>query len=208
MKVIAINGSPRTDGNTALALRAMMNELERQGIETEMIQVGSQDIRGCTFCCYCSTSEGNKCVFNSDCVNEVAQKMRDADGFILGAPTYYGGMPGPMKSFLDRALFTSSRYFRGKVATSVVAVRRAAGVDVVHQLNNYLHLAQTVLPPSQYWTVVFGMNEGEIFGDDEGMQTILKNARAMAWLLKLIDAGKVTLPYPEDEPRVLTNFIR
>ena len=190
MKVIAINGSPRADGNTAMALKAMTDELERQGIETELIQVGRQEIRGCTFCGHCFTSEGNKCVFKKDCVNDVAQKMRDAEGFILGAPTYYGGIPGPMKSFLDRALFTSSSYFRGKVATSVVAVRRAGGVDVLHQLNNFLHLAQVVIPPSQYWNLAFGMDKGEIAGDGEGMQTILKNARAMAWAAQAHRRGK------------------
>ncbi|NLI53283.1 MAG: flavodoxin family protein [Clostridiales bacterium] len=208
MKVLAINGSPRVNGNTGAALKVMTDELERQGIETETIQVGNQSIHGCTACGHCSTSAGNRCVFTDDCGNEVTQKMREADGFILGAPTYYGGMPGPMKSFLDRALFSSPTYFRGKVATSVAAVRRAGGVDVLHQLNNFLNLAQTVTPPSQYWTLAFGMNRGETAGDGEGIQTLVKNARAMAWLLKLIDAGKDTLPYPEDEPRILTNFIR
>lgn len=208
MKVIAINGSPRVNGNTGAALKVMTDELERQGIETETIQVGNRNIHGCTACGVCSTSEGRRCMFSDDCCNEVTQKMRDADGFILGAPTYYGGMPGPMKSFLDRALFSTSTGFRGKVATGVVAVRRAGGVDVLHQLNNFLNLAQTVTPPSQYWTLAYGLHKDEIAGDGEGIQTLVKHARAMAWLLKLIDAGKDTYPYPEDEPRILTNFIR
>ena len=208
MKVIAINGSPRVNGNTAIALKAMTSELEKQGIETETIQIGNQSIHGCIACGHCSKSEGNRCVFKDDCVNETAQKMRDADGFILGCPTYYAGIPGTMKSFLDRVFFTSSRYFRLKVATSAAVVRRAGGVDVVHQLNNYLNLAQTVIPPSQYWMIGYGREKGEVEGDGEGMQTLVKNASAMAWLLKLIEAGKDTVPPPEDEKRVMTNFIR
>ena len=208
MKVIAINGSPHKNGNTTLALKTMTDELEKQGIETETIQIGQQNIHGCIACGHCSKSEGNRCVFADDGLNEIAKKMRNADGFILGCPTYYAGIPGPMKSFLDRVFYTSSRYFRLKVATSCAVVRRAGGVDVVHQLNNYLNLAQTVIPPSQYWTIAYGRDKAEVVGDGEGMQTLVKNARCMAWLLKLIEAGKNTVPLPEDEKRVMTNFIR
>jgi multimeric flavodoxin WrbA len=208
MKVIAINGSPRKNGNTTMALKAMTDALERQGIETETIQIGNQSIHGCIACGHCFKSEGNRCVFADDCVNETAQKMRDADGFILGCPTYYAGIPGTMKSFLDRVFYTSSRYFRLKVATSAAVVRRAGGVDVIHQLNNYLNLAQVVIPPSQYWTIGYGRDKGEVEGDAEGMQTLVKNASCMAWLLKLIEAGKDTVPPPENEQRVMTNFIR
>ena len=140
MKVIAINGSPRFNGNTSMALKAMTDELERQGIETETIQIGNLSIRGCIACGHCRTSEDNKCVFKDDCVNDVAQKMREADGFILGCPTYYAGIPGTMKSFLDRVFYSSTPYFRLKVGTTAAVVRRAGGVDVVHQLNNYLNL--------------------------------------------------------------------
>jgi multimeric flavodoxin WrbA len=159
-------------------------------------------------CGYCWTSDKNQCVFKDDILNEVSMKMREADGFILGSPTYYAGIAGPMKSFLDRLFFSSSDYFKYKVATSVAVVRRAGAVDVIHQLNNYLNLAQTVIPPSQYWTVAYGMDKGEILQDGEGIQTIRKNARAMAWLLTLIDAGKDMVPLPEDEERIMTNFIR
>ena len=208
MKVIAINGSPRANGNTAMALGWMTEELELQGIETETVQIGQREFHGCIACGYCEDSVQNLCVFQQDIANELILKMRQADGFLLGCPTYYGGIPGPMKSFLDRVFFSSSPYFRYKVATSVAVVRRAGGVDVVHQLNNYLNLAQTVIPPSQYWTIAYGMEGNEVLEDAEGMQTLRMNARSMAWLLKLIDAGKETLPPPEDEERVITNFIR
>lgn len=208
MKVIAINGSPRKNGNTNQALKIMADELEQQGIEVEIIQIGHLNIHGCIHCGYCWTSEGNHCVFKDDIVNETAKKMREADGFILGSPTYYAGIAGTMKAFLDRVFFTSSDYFKYKVATSISVVRRAGGVDVVHQLNNYLNLAQTVVPPSQYWTVAYGMDKGEIIQDEEGIQTIRKNARSMAWLLKIIDAAKENIPVPAEEDHVMTNFIR
>ncbi|CUX47480.1 2-amino-4-deoxychorismate dehydrogenase [Clostridium sp. C105KSO15] len=208
MKVIAINGSPRKDGNTNQALKIMAHELEQQGIEVEIIHIGHLNIHGCIHCGYCWTSEGNHCVFKDDIVNETARKLREADGFILGSPTYYAGIAGTMKAFLDRVFFTSSGYFKYKVATSISVVRRAGGVDVVHQLNNYLNLAQTVIPPSQYWTVAYGMDKGEMIQDEEGIQTIRKNARSMARLLKIIDAGKENIPVPVEEDHVMTNFIR
>lgn len=208
MKIVAISGSPRANGNTAYALECMAGELRNEGIEVEIVQVGDKLIHGCIACGYCEDSEGNRCVFDDDIVNGTAQKMREADGFILSSPTYYAGINGAMKAFLDRVFFSSSSYFKYKVATSVAAVRRAGGVDVVHQLNNYLNLAETVLPPSQYWTIIYGLEPGEAEGDGEGMQTVRKNARAMAWLLKTLNAGKRSVPYPKEEERVFTSFIR
>ncbi len=208
MKVIAINGSPRKNGNTSQALKIMADELKEQGIEVEIIQIGHLNIHGCIGCGYCRTSEENQCVFKDDIVNDVAKKMREADGFILASPTYYAGIAGTMKAFLDRVFYTSSKYFKYKVATSISVVRRAGGVDVVHQLNNYLNLAQTVMPPSQYWTIAYGLAKGEVIQDQEGIQTIRKNAKSMAWLLNIIDAGKEKIPAPVDEDHVMTNFIR
>lgn len=208
MKVIAINGSPHKHGNTGQALNVMAEELIRQDIEVEVIQVGHLKLHGCVACGHCRTSEENQCVFKDDIVNETSMKMREADGFILASPTYYAGIAGAMKSFLDRVFFSSSRYFKYKTATSISVVRRAGGVDVVHQLNNYLNLAEVVIPPSQYWTLAYGMEEGEILKDAEGLQTLRKNAGAMAWLLKTIDAGKGKIPLPAGEKRAMTNFIR
>ncbi|GAA0122836.1 flavodoxin family protein [uncultured Clostridium sp.] len=208
MKVIAINGSPRKNGNTSQALEVMADELEQQGIEVEIIQIGQLNIHGCIGCGYCRTSEENHCVFKNDIVNEVAKKMREAEGFILASPTYYAGIAGTMKAFLDRVFYTSSNYFKYKVATSISVVRRAGGVDVVHQLNNYLNLAQTVISPSQYWTIAYGLEKGEVHQDKEGIQTLCKNAKSMAWLLKIIDAEKEKIPVPVEEDRVMTNFIR
>jgi multimeric flavodoxin WrbA len=211
MKVVAINGSSHKDGNTATALDAMAQVLSEEGVDTEILQAGGQVIRGCIGCGYCRTSENNVCVFKDDVVNDFSAKMRAADGIILGSPTYYSGIPGDMKSFLDRTFFSSSSYFKYKVGTVVAAVRRAGGVDVVHQLMNYFNLSETVTPPSQYWMVAYGMDKREVLRDYEGMQTLRKNARAMAWLIKVIAASKGNIPTPDEtkgEKRIFTNFIR
>jgi multimeric flavodoxin WrbA len=208
MKVIAVNGSSKSDGNTAHVLRAMMDVLKEEGIDSELIQVGGQLIHGCVGCGYCGTSERNLCVFKDGIVDDAALKLREAEGIILGAPTYYAGIPGDMKAFLDRVFFSSSRYFKYKVGTGVTVVRRAGGVDVVHQLMNFFNLAETITPPSQYWTVAYGMDKGEVLQDSEGMQTVRKNARAMAWLIKVINASKETIPPPKKEAREFMNFIR
>jgi multimeric flavodoxin WrbA len=208
MKVVAVNGSPHKDGNTAAVLAAMLEILREDGIETELIQAGGQNVKGCIGCFYCQTSEGGVCIFKDDIVDTASRKMREADGIVLGAPTYYAGIPGGMKSFLDRVFFSSSRFFKYKVGTAAVVVRRAGGVDVLHQLMNFFNLSETITPPSQYWTVAYGMEKGEVLRDSEGMQSLRKNARAMAWLLKMIDATKNSIPRPSEEKRVFMNFIR
>ncbi|GAB7140439.1 flavodoxin family protein [Deferribacterales bacterium RsTz2092] len=206
LKVVAINGSPRSNGNTARALRVMTDELEVAGIATETVHIGNKSIAGCLACGACANTSDNLCV-QKDIVNEVALKVRAADGFILGSPTYYAGIAGTMKAFLDRMFYSSSRYFRYKVATMVSVVRRTGGLDVQHQLDNYLGLAGTITPPSQYWRVVYGREQGEALQDAEGIQTMRANARDMAWLLKTLDASKA-IPKPETEKRVWTHFIR
>ena len=211
LRVTAINGSPDSEGNTMTALAIMAEVLREEGIETEILQVGGENIRDCTGCLYCGGSEDNFCVITDDIVNDFSLKIRSADGIILGAPTYYAGIPGNMKSFLDRVFFSSSGYFRYKVATAVAVVRRTGGIDALHGLMNYLSLAETVTPPSQYWMVVHGHDRKEILHDAEGMQTIRKNARAMAWLMKMIAETKGTILTPDEikkEKRVFTNFIR
>lgn len=208
MHVVLINGSPRAAGNTRLALDTMAEELKQEGIETEIVHVGGQLIHGCIACGYCETSKDHRCVFKDDPVNETAEKLRQADGFILGAPTYYGGVAGAMKCFLDRVFYTSSGYFSYKVASAVAVVRRTGGQGTLHQLQNYLALGETITPPSQYWTVGYGTDKGELAEDSEGMQTIRKHARAFAWLLKAVDAGKKTVPLPPKEEHIYTNFIR
>ena len=211
IRVIAINGSPKKDGNTATAIEVMAEILREDGIETETLQVGGERVSGCVACEKCWQSDNNFCAIEDDVVNDFSAKMRKADGIILGAPTYYGGIPGDMKSFLDRVFFSSSVYFKYKVGTAVAVVRRAGGLDALKGLMNFFNLAQTVTPPSQYWMLAYGRDKKEILQDAEGMQTIRKNARSMAWLLKMIAETKGKIPTPDEikyEKRIFTNFIR
>ena len=209
MKVIAINGSPRENGNTFFVLSKMAEELKKEKIDTEIIQIGSQKIRGCMGCGHCFQSENNHCSITDDMLNNTVDMVRKADGLILGSPTYYAGIAGTMKSFCDRLFYTSFRkYFKYKVGSSVSIARRAGAVDVIHQLNNYFNLAEMIIAPSQYWSIVFGAAQAEVAKDEEGIQTLQRNAQAMVWLLKIIDATRNTIPAPVHEGRARTNFIR
>ncbi len=209
MKVIAINGSPRKEGNTFTALNIMAEELKKEGIDTEIIHVGKEQMHGCIGCGYCYKSENNHCVFKDDITNEVTDKMRTADGIILGSPTYFGGVAGAFKCFLDRAFYSSYAKvdFRNKVCTAVAVARRSGGVEVYNQLCNYFHLVEAVIPPSQYWVLAHGADEGEILEDHEGIQIIRRNANAMAWQLKMINATKDSIALPYVEKKARTNFI-
>ncbi|MCL2699323.1 MAG: flavodoxin family protein [Defluviitaleaceae bacterium] len=208
MKVTAINGSPNKNGNTAKALEIMTGELDRLGVETEIIHVGGELIHGCIACGKCFKADP-KCVFNDDPVNEVTAKLRAADGYILGSPTYFGGIAGAMKCFLDRAFYSSygSGLLRHKAATVVAVARRSGGVEVVNQLKHYLTLSEALIAPSQYWTLIHGAVPGEIEKDHEGVAVIKRNAEALAWLLKMTKATKVDIQAPEFVKRPRTNFI-
>lgn len=206
MKVLAINGSPRENGVCNAAIRVVASELEKQGVEVEIFQLGTKPIRGCIACGQCKVK--GKCVFNDDCVNEVIEKVKDIDGIIFASPVYYSGIAGGMKSFMDRLFYAGGKNLKYKVGACIASCRRAGGVDVFHQLNNYLNLANIVITPSQYWNGVFGNTPEEFVEDKEGNQVMRVLGRNMAWLLKSIDNSKdvVELPYQED--RVGTNFIR
>ncbi len=205
MKVIAINGSPEKEGNTYTVLKMMADTLISEGIEVEIIQVGDQLIHGCIGCGYCRKCENNLCVFNDDITNEVSLKMRAADGIILGSPTYYGGIAGAMKCFLDRVFYSGTKYFLGKVGTAVAVARRAGAIEAANALSSYLRLSQVILTPSQYWLALYGAENGEVNQDLEGMQTAKKTALAMAWLLKRKNDD---LPEGMREQKIFTNFIR
>ena len=208
MKVLAINGSPRKDGNTAQALNLMVQELNKENIEVEIINIGDHVIRGCISCYYCTKNEEKLCANNDDAVNETARKLRKADGVILAAPTYYGGIAGTMKAFLDRLFYINKGFLNFKVSTAITIARRSGGVDVLHQLHNYLMLSGTIQAPCQYWLIAHGRQPGESMLDTEGVVCIQKNAMAMAWLLKIINAGKEEIPPPVYSADVKTNFIR
>lgn len=210
MKVVAFNGSPNKEGNTYQALRMVAAELENQGIEVEVVHVGNKAIRGCAACYQCVKNMNEKCVLPGDDVNEWIQKMKQADGIILGSPVHYAAIGGTMKSFLDRAFFVTSvndSMLRHKVGASVVAVRRSGGLPAFDQLNNFLNYAEMLIPTSNYWNVIHGQAPGEVAQDVEGVQIMRVLGKNMAWLMKVVEHGKGVITPPERETKTFFNFI-
>ena len=211
MKVIAFNGSPKKEGNTYHGLKVVLDELEKEGIETEIIHVGNKAVRGCMACGQCIKNQDERCVINDDPVNDWIQKMKEADGILLGSPVYYTGINGTMKSFLDRAFYVTGvngSMLRHKVGASVVAVRRSGGIPTFSQLNNYINYSEMVMPTSNYWNVIHGTRQGEALQDEEGIQIMRVLGKNMAWIMKLVEHGKGYINEPEREAKSFTNFIR
>ena len=211
MKVVAFNGSPRANGNTREAIGIMAEELEKSGIEVEVVQVGNKKIRGCIGCMWCVKAQNERCVIADDEVNDYIQKMKEADGIILSSPVYYAGVAGTMKSFLDRAFFVigvNGNFLRHKVGTSLAAVRRSGGIPTVDNLDRYINYSEMFVPTSNYWNVAHGLKPGEVTQDDEGMQIVRILGKNMAWLMKAVELGKKEMPLPEAERKKFTNFIR
>ncbi|EAX48849.1 NADPH-dependent FMN reductase [Thermosinus carboxydivorans Nor1] len=211
MKVVAFNGSPRANGNTAYALNVVGEELKKEGIEFEVIQVGNKMIRGCIACMGCVKNQNERCAIANDEVNDWIQKMKEADGILLGSPVYYAGIPGTMKSFLDRAFFVTSvnqSMLRHKVGATVAVVRRSGGVATFDALNRYIMYSEMIMPTSNYWNVTHGHGAGEAVKDEEGNQILRILGKNMAWLLKVLAAGKPHVKPVPPEAKILTNFIR
>ena len=207
MKVLLINGSPHAKGSTFTALNEVAVTLEKEGIETEMIHIGNQAIRGCIACAKCR--EIGHCVFD-DAVNEVAEKFAHADGLVVGSPVYYASANGTLVSFLDRLFYSTSRQFDKtmKVGAAVVSARRGGNTATFDELNKYYTITGMPVVSSQYWNQIHGNNAEEAAKDAEGLQTMRTLGRNMAFLMKSIALGKETFGLPEAEPKVATNFIR
>lgn len=206
MKVIALNGSFNREGNTYQALQIVAGELEAQGIEVETLNIGEENFKGCTGCHACKAA--GRCVYAEPVFTEILEKMHTADGIILGSPVYYGGITGPMKRFLDRAFFSSTKgQMQFKVASSIVVLRRAGAMSAYEQLNNYLLASEMLVVPCQ-WMAVYGAQPGEINEDKEGLQRLRNLGKNMAWLMKMKDMTRDTLALPASEPRVFFNMIR
>ena len=206
MKVLLINGSPKTNGNTAFALDQMVEVFHAEGVETEIIQVGNQSIRGCTACggCY----KLGKCVID-DLVNEVAEKLQDADGIVVASPVYYASPNGTLLSFLDRLFYSSGHVDkRMKVGASVVVARRGGCTASMDVLNKYFTISQMPVASSTYWNIIHGSKPGEAEQDAEGIRTVRNLAKNMLFLMRSVALGKETIGLPEPENRVFTNFIR
>ena len=211
MKVVGFNGSARKKGNTACSLKTVFAELEKAGIETEMIHVGKEKVQGCIACYTCVKKQNEACAIKDDPVNEWIQKMKAADGILLGSPVYFSGVAGKMKSFLDRAFFVSTAnggLFRHKVGAAVAAVRRSGGIPTVDTLNHYINYSEMIMPSSNYWNVAHGLTPGEMEQDGEGKQIMEVLGRNMAWIMKVIEHTKDQIPAPEPVAKTMTNFIR
>jgi multimeric flavodoxin WrbA len=191
MNVIAFNGSPREEGNTALLIREVFAELEKEGIATELVHVGGKPLRGCTACMQCGEKKDGRCVIDNDSLNGYLAKMTAADGIILGSPVYFTDVTAEMKALIDRAGFVARQNGNAlsrKVGAAVVAVRRAGSIHTFDTLNHFFLINQMIVPGSSYWNVGVGRAPGEVSADEEGMQTMRTLGSAMAWLLKKINA--------------------
>lgn len=207
MKVLTINGSPHINGCTDRALREVENTLRECGVETERFNIGNKEIRGCVSCNFCRGH--NRCVF-SDAVNEVASKLRDADGIVIGTPTYYAGSNGQLLSFLDRLFYSTMTAFNKqmKVGAAVVSSRRAGSTSAFDEINKYFTISSMPVVSSTYWNEVHGHAAEDVEQDPEGLQTMRNLARNMAFLIKAIRAQQTAEGLPAQESGTYTNFIR
>lgn len=203
MKVLLINGSPRVNGNTNLALERCAKALNDNGIETEIFQIGNKPVRGCLGCDACTRN--GSCVFNDDVLNEMVEKMKEADGYVIGSPVYYAGPNGALCALLDRAFYSASKYFKYKPAAAVAVCRRSGGTVTIDRLNKYFTINQMPVVSSVYWNILHGSEAGEVLQDEEGLQTVEILGNNMAGLLKELE-GKQMPQF--NGKRVHTNFIR
>ena len=204
MKVLVINGSPRTGGNTDTALCEMEKLFAAEGVETVRLNIGTQSVRGCIACGYCY--KNGKCAFD-DVVNRAAALLAECDGMVVGSPVYYASANGTLISFLDRLFYSVPCDLTMKVGAAVAVARRGGTSATFDELNKYFTINGMPVASSQYWNSVHGREKGEAAQDAEGLQTMRTLARNMTFLMKSIALGKAEYGLPEREPRVATNFI-
>ena len=188
MKVVAFNGSPRKDGNTATLLGAVLKELEGQGIETELVHMKGP-LSGCIACFKCFEKKNGKCALDKDIINECIEKMREADGIILGSPTYFADLTPELKALIDRSGFVGKAngdMFKRKVGAAVVAVRRAGAIHVFDSINHFFLINQMIIPGSSYWNIGMGLHEKDVEKDAEGIEIMRTLGQNMGWLMKKI----------------------
>lgn len=201
MKVLLINGSPRTKGNTMRALTEVANTLNAEGVETQIVSIGKKAMQGCIACGMCGRI--GKCTFNDDVYYQIMRCVKDGiDGLVVGSPVYYGGPNGSLCALLDRVFYSLGADLQFKPAASVVVCRRGGASAAFDRLNKYYTMMNMPVVSSQYWNMAYGQQPGQAEQDEEGMQTMRTLARNMAWMLKGMKGR------PEQELRVYTNFIR
>jgi multimeric flavodoxin WrbA len=190
MKVVAFSGSARKDGNTAILVRHVFAELEKEGIETELVQLAGERMRGCIACYQCWEKKDGSCALKDDCINDCIEKMKGANGIILASPTYFADITSEIKALVDRSGMVSranGNIFRRKAGAAVIAVRRAGAIHAFDSLNHFFLISQMIIPGSSYWNIGVGRQIGEVENDEEGLQTMKALGENMAWLLKRID---------------------
>ena len=207
MKVLLINGSPHKQGNTFLALSEAARQLEKNGIETEIVHIGVKPVRGCIACGQCKAKQLGRCVFDDDITNRISEKLPTADALIVGSPVYYGQPNGSLLALIQRMLFSAGAQVQSKPAAAVCVCRRGGATAALNTLTMPFQMMNMPVVTSQYWNIVYGASEGQAALDAEGMQTMRTMADNMAWLLNKIHNGN-TPDYPEREPWEPTNFIR
>jgi len=203
MKVLLINGSPKRQGNTFRALTEVATVLEANGIETEIISIGTKAVQGCIACNKCN--ELGRCIFQDELYNTVRQRMEEADGLILGSPVYYAGPNGSLCALLDRLFYSASEFFEYKPGAAVAVCRRGGASATLDRLNKYFTIQNMPVVPSQYWNIIHGLFPGEVEQDPEGLQTMRTLGKNMVWMLNNLQPCNAPEPEPE---RAWTNFIR
>jgi multimeric flavodoxin WrbA len=191
MKVVALNGSARKDGNTAILINVVFDELKKEGVDTELIQLAGNPIAGCIACLKCFKNKNRRCAVEKDMLNDIIEKMLQADGIVLGSPTYFSDVSSGMRAFIERCGYVARAndyMFKYKVGAGVVAVRRAGAIPAFNSLMLFLHYMQMMIPGSSYWNIAIGRDPGEVLKDDEGIQTMKTLGQNMAWLLKKVRA--------------------
>lgn len=193
MKVVALNGSARKDGNTAMLIQVVFEELKKEGIETELIQMAGKNIQGCLACYKCFKNKDRRCSVDKDMLNDIMARMEKAEGILLGSPTYFSDVTSGMRAFIERCGFVARAndyMFKGKVGAAVVAVRRAGSIQAFTSMNLFLHYMQMFMPGSSYWNIGIGRDPGDVMKDEEGIQTMKTLGQNMAWLLKKLHSSQ------------------
>jgi multimeric flavodoxin WrbA len=190
MKVVAFNGSPRKEGNTALLIKRVFQKLEEAGIDCELVSLAGNVIRGCTACRRCMQNQNKRCAVDTDIVNSCIEKMLEADGIIIGSPTYFASLTAETKALIDRAGYVAkanNSMLKRKVGAAVSAVRRAGSLNVFQAINNFFLINEMIVPGSIYWNMGIGREIGEVESDEEGLRIMERLGENMAWLLKKIN---------------------
>lgn len=210
MKIVAINGSPRKNGNTARCLEAVRREVEAAGVEFQVFQPGSA-VHPCMACYHCLNTGSLQCVQTDDGVNEIIRACIEADGILLASPVYHGGIAGGMKCVMDRIMLAAGcgkNQLHHKVGGALCTLRRSGGMETYQQLLGLMDAMEMVLVTSDYWGAIHGADPGEVLSDTEGMEVAARLGRNMAWMVRVLSSSKDTLPPPESFQRTMTNFIR